>query len=77
MVILFKLQRQLQLLPPTGRLQFMTIDVLGSLPRAKSGKQRFIIITDRYSKRVRAILTLNILLMHVAYIFRNYYVSVL
>lgn len=45
-----KHQRVLKLFPPEGPLVFIAIDILGPLPKEKSGNKFIIVIKDRYSK---------------------------
>lgn len=44
---MFKHQRHLELFPPTGPLEFDTIDILGPFPKTKTGNQSVVITTDR------------------------------
>lgn len=63
-----KHQGQLKLLPPVGSLKFLAIDLLWPLPRSKTGNQLVVIMTDRYSKLLRAILTTKITSTQVVHI---------
>lgn len=43
-------QRKLELYPAAGAFEFVPQDILGPIPRFKSGIQFFVIMKDRYSK---------------------------
>ena len=53
-------QRHLKLFPAKGPLEYIAIDILGPLPRTKTGRQYVVVITDRYSKLTRAVPTAKI-----------------
>lgn len=53
----YKHKRHLTIFPPSGPLEFITIDILGPLPRMKKGNQYVVVIIDCYSELTRAIHT--------------------
>lgn len=62
-------QRLPQLSPPDGSLEFVTTDILGPLPETKFGNRFVVVITDRFSKLIREILTKEETTAHIAEIF--------
>ena len=50
-----KQKHKTKLFPPTGSLEYITIDLLGPFPMTKNGNQFIAFITDRYSKITRAL----------------------
>lgn len=52
-----KHQRHLTLIPSTGALELIVVDLLGTYPWTKNGNQLVVIVTDRYSKLTRALTT--------------------
>jgi Integrase zinc binding domain/Integrase core domain len=50
----------LKLLPPSGPLEFISIDILGPLLKTKSGHQYLVINSDRFSKLTRAVPVRNV-----------------
>lgn len=60
----FKCQCLLKPFTPSGSFELNTIGIIGPLPRAKSGAEYVVIITDQYSKLTRVVLTLNTLSTH-------------
>lgn len=50
-------QRNLCLFPPSGSLEFSAMEFLELFPKANSGNQFVLVITDRYSKLTRSIPT--------------------
>lgn len=67
----FKHQRQIQLFLTSGRREFITIDIIGPLPRTSLGNQIVILITDQYSEIARPVPTPSRLSNHVTGIFLN------
>jgi RNase H-like domain found in reverse transcriptase/Integrase zinc binding domain/Integrase core domain len=61
----------LKLFPPSGPLEFISIDILGPLPKTKSGHQYLVIIPDRFSKLTRALPVQNVTAETVAIAFFN------
>ena len=51
----YKHQKYLKLFPAAGPLEFVAMDLLGPLPKTKSGHVYVLVITDRFSKLTRAI----------------------
>jgi hypothetical protein len=66
----------LKLFPPLGPLEFIAIDILGPLPKTKSGHQYLVIISDRFSKLTRAVPVRNVTAETVAIAFFNEWLSV-
>lgn len=56
-VLNFIHQRELELFPAAGSLEFVVVDIFGSLPKTKAGDQFIVIVTDSYAKLRRAIST--------------------
>lgn len=52
---LTKSQNHLRLFPANCPFQLVAMDILGPLPKIKSGKRIIVVITDRYSNLTRAI----------------------
>ena len=50
---LVKNQKDLKLFPAAGPLEFVAMDLLGTLPRTAHGNQHVLVITDRFSKLTR------------------------
>lgn len=67
----FKHHRQLQLFPPSSRLQFFARDIACWLPQRSSGNQFVVIVSDRYSKLASTVPTANTSLTHVSYLSFN------
>lgn len=70
-----KRQRQLQLSPSSGPFKLIAIDMLGQIPRTKSGSHLMVIITDQGHKLIRTNPTPKIRLNHIANIFLNSLIS--
>lgn len=64
----------LQVLPLSGPLNFAAVDFLGLLLRTTNEIQRVILVTDRYFKLARAILTVKKKAASVANVLFNYWV---
>lgn len=50
-----KAQKEMQLFPAAGPLEFVAMDPLGPFPKSKKGNNSVLIITDRFSKLGRAV----------------------
>lgn len=70
-----KLQRQLQLFPASGPLEFVALDILGPLPKTKKENLYVVVMTDRYSKLTRDIPTSSITTTAVKYIFSEHWIN--
>jgi hypothetical protein len=66
----------LKLFPPSAPLEFVAIDILGPLPKTKSGNRYLLIISDRFSKLTRAVPLAEINAVDVAVAFFNDWMSV-
>lgn len=64
----FKNQRQVPLFPPIASPEFIVVDIVGALPRTKSGNQYVVITTDQCTEMSRAVPKTNVLSTHVSYI---------
>ena len=51
----YRSRRELRLFPATEPLSFVALDLLGPLPKSKSGHEHVLVITDRFTKFTRAI----------------------
>ena len=60
---------RLKLFPATRPLESVAIDILGPLPRTKSGKRFLLVITDRYTKLTQVAALRSITAYHVAVAF--------
>lgn len=69
-----KCQRHLQLLPACDHLQFVTMPILGPLPKTLDGKQSVMKMRDRYLKLKRAIITCKTTDFHNASLFMDNWV---
>lgn len=54
--------------PLAGHSEFVFINILGQLPRIKTGNKFKVAITDKYSKLTRAIPTLKIISAQVGHV---------
>lgn len=52
-----KQQQKGRLFPAAEPLEFITIDILRPLPKTNSGNEEIVMVTDRFSKLTKAILT--------------------
>jgi transposase InsO family protein len=66
----------MQLFPAPGPLEFVAIDILGPLPKTKSGKHYILVIMDRFSKLARTVPLRNITANTVCYAFIEEWVHV-
>lgn len=62
----FRDQSKPELFLPSGALEFVAIDILGLISRARSDKQYVVIITSRYSSLTRVMPTAKIMSTQVA-----------
>ena len=73
-VKLRKHQAPLKLFPASSPLEYVAIDILGPLPKAKSGDRFILVITDRFSKFTRAVPMKTISALNVCKIFLDHWV---
>lgn len=59
----------LQLSPESGQLGFVTMDILGPLPKTLNGNQFLLVVTDRCSKLARSVHTSETAASHTASLF--------
>lgn len=52
-----KKQKKLPLFPPSGPFNFVTVDILRLLPKDERRNKYIVVVTDRYSKLTKAMLT--------------------
>lgn len=61
----YRHKRSLQLFPLSGSLDFVAIDILRQLSKTTSKNRYVVVITDRYSKLTRAIMSSKTALAHI------------
>ena len=67
-------QAPMKLFPATEPLEFVAIDILGPLPKAKDGSRYLLVMTDRFSKLTRAVPLKSISALKVAQAFVRHWV---